>query len=275
MSPTVASRTSGDRTDASRVLLGGVAALLVVALASGVLFLRQRNRADTALRTSAARELAHESTIALDEDPELSILLALHAVRSGGDSPLPDSGQRAARGCAEVATRVSRRGHWRTDRRQSRRSPPRHHLVRSKGCPGVGPGNGQAAASLAWPVQLCCRPRVQPRRATARGQLRRRRRTSEDEEVAAVVVWDATTGAELSRLSGPPGVYWSPAFSPDGRLVAAIGSGRLIEWDATSGAEAFSIEPPLGFGQVTFLPDGQELLVAEGSSEADCHLLRR
>ncbi len=74
-----------------RVLLGGVAALLVVALASGVLFLRQRNRADAARRTAKARELAQGSTIALDEDPELSMLLAIEALRSGGDAPLPEA----------------------------------------------------------------------------------------------------------------------------------------------------------------------------------------
>ncbi len=88
-----------------------------------------------------------------------------------------------------------------------------------------------------------------------------------DADVAAVVLWDTATGAEHSRLLGPPGEYASPTFSPDGRLVAAIGSSRLIEWDATSGVERFSVEPDVDFGPVTFLPDGQTLLVGEGGAE--------
>ena len=67
-----------------RVLLAGVGVLLVVALISGGLFLRQRDRADEAARDAAktareatARRLAAESTVALEQDPELGILLAL------------------------------------------------------------------------------------------------------------------------------------------------------------------------------------------------------
>ena len=62
-----------------RALLGGVAALLVVALVSGLLFLRQRNRAEQASLETRARELAGLATLAIDEDPERAILLGLAA----------------------------------------------------------------------------------------------------------------------------------------------------------------------------------------------------
>ena len=77
-----ADRRAADKARSNRrlrALLGGVAALLVVALVSGLLFLRQRNRAEQASLETRARELAGLATLALDEDPERAILLGLAA----------------------------------------------------------------------------------------------------------------------------------------------------------------------------------------------------
>ena len=63
-----------------RGALVAASVLLVVAVAGGVLFLRQRNEAEEATRSTRVRELAGESTLALGIDPELSILLALEAI---------------------------------------------------------------------------------------------------------------------------------------------------------------------------------------------------
>ncbi|MBY5163589.1 BTAD domain-containing putative transcriptional regulator [Salsipaludibacter albus] len=60
-----------------RLQLGGLAVALVVALVGGWLALDQRQRAQGEERTAVARELAAASVATLDEDPELSILLAL------------------------------------------------------------------------------------------------------------------------------------------------------------------------------------------------------
>ena len=51
----------------------------MVALVSGLLFLRQRNRAEQASLETRARELAGLATLAIDEDPERAILLGLAA----------------------------------------------------------------------------------------------------------------------------------------------------------------------------------------------------
>ena len=60
-----------------------------------MLFLGQRNEAqDATTRVTRVRELAGESTLALEVDPELSILLALEAVdvsRSAGEPVQPEA----------------------------------------------------------------------------------------------------------------------------------------------------------------------------------------
>ncbi len=63
-----------------RLQLAGVALALVVAIVGGFLALDQRGRAMGEERVAVARELAAAAVAAVDEDPELSILVALAAV---------------------------------------------------------------------------------------------------------------------------------------------------------------------------------------------------
>ena len=89
-----------------RLLLAGVGVLLVLALVSGGLFLGQRNRAEETARAATARRLASESSLALEQDPQLGILLALEAVeatRSAGEPALPE-----ALSALQQATQASR-----------------------------------------------------------------------------------------------------------------------------------------------------------------------
>jgi DNA-binding SARP family transcriptional activator len=76
---------SGDEAERSRrtnhrlrVVLAGVAVLLILAIVMGVLALRQRDEARAALALADARRLASAS--AVEEDPVLSLLLAVEAV---------------------------------------------------------------------------------------------------------------------------------------------------------------------------------------------------
>ena len=62
-----------------RVLLGGVASLLVVALVAGFLAIQRGRRADAQARLAAVRELAAASRAVLSDDPQLATLLALEA----------------------------------------------------------------------------------------------------------------------------------------------------------------------------------------------------
>ena len=77
-----------------RWCLIGVAGLLIVAVIAGVLFVRQRDRAEQSARDARARALASEATGAIAEDPELAMLLALEAVATherNGQEPLAES----------------------------------------------------------------------------------------------------------------------------------------------------------------------------------------
>jgi WD40 repeat protein/class 3 adenylate cyclase len=80
-----------------RALLAGVAVFLVLALLAGGLALVQRGRARESAReadrqadTARSRELAASAINVLDEDPELSVLLAIEAIEAApGDDPPP------------------------------------------------------------------------------------------------------------------------------------------------------------------------------------------
>jgi WD40 repeat protein len=79
-----------------RALLAGVAVFLVVALLAGGLALVQRGRARESAREAdrqadlaRSRELAASAINVLDEDPELSVLLAIEAIRAAPGDELP------------------------------------------------------------------------------------------------------------------------------------------------------------------------------------------
>lgn len=63
-----------------RLLTGGLAIGLVLALVGGAIALDQRSRARAQQRVAVARELAAASTAVVDEDAELAVLLGLEAV---------------------------------------------------------------------------------------------------------------------------------------------------------------------------------------------------
>ncbi len=78
------------------------------------------------------------------------------------------------------------------------------------------------------------------------------------EQIPASVfrVWDADTGRLVRRIEGQ--VYARPAFSPDGKLLAALGEAKLRVIDFARGRERFSL-PVAGRYGLAFSADGRTL----------------
>jgi WD40 repeat protein/tetratricopeptide (TPR) repeat protein len=57
------------------------------------------------------------------------------------------------------------------------------------------------------------------------------------DDVGKVKIWDVASGQERATFTGPPGGVNKIAFHPDGRLLAAAGSGVTQIWDIVAGAK--------------------------------------
>jgi WD40 repeat protein len=77
----------------------------------------------------------------------------------------------------------------------------------------------------------------------------------------ALALWNLQSGAHLRDLTCHADVVISPAFSPDGRLVAGNCRGVATVWDVASGAAVFQAGAgnPTSAGAVAFSPDGRYL----------------
>ncbi len=249
--------------------LAGVAALLVVAVIAGLLFVGQRDRAERVARDATARRLASDASGAIDEDPELAMLLALEAVdtteRAGAD-PLPE-----AVASLHQATQASRLLYQRDE-------AGRDVDVSSDGAHIATSSLADSGAVLIWDAatgdQLRTLPGPDPPadvsnlRFSPDGRLLAGLYVNEvDGEALAAVVWDTATGAQVARLHGDDDRYYQPAFSPDAQKLASIsvgggdGDDRITMWDVTTATELFVFELDGLGGQPAFLPDGTSFLV--------------
>jgi DNA-binding SARP family transcriptional activator/WD40 repeat protein len=279
-----ARRRAADKTRTSRRLVGllaGVGILLVAALVAGLLAVRQGGRAEREARDTRARELAGESTLALDIDPELGMLLALEAVevsRAAGEPVLPEA--RAALHEAVQASRLELRRP--ADDPYLVDASPDGDLLATGSYEAVGEavvwdaGTGERLHTLIGPTDPAT-DQSDPVQGLAFARdglaLAVTYGTSDPEQPRpAVILWDPSSGAETGRLLGPAATYRSPAFSPDGRAVAAISTGddgpsRVTVWDVGSASVRFSFEPVGEPSSLGFHPDGRSLIVAEWTSE--------
>jgi WD40 repeat protein/DNA-binding SARP family transcriptional activator len=247
-----------------RLVLGGMAVVVVTALVAGFLALREGRRADVAALGAQVRELAAASRAATAADPELGILLALEAVtlsEGGADTAARDSVE--ALHSAIVGSRVD--------------------LV----VPGLG---GSVAWSPDGAVFVTEGPEgsgvVDLRDAATGASVRSF--TGHDVDVNNVTfspdgllattgddgylrVWDPEDARLVSEVGGD-GQTWGPSFSPDSGRVAAAwpdeGVVRVV--DVATGNTVMEAERLVdGPLWTSFSQDGQSLAVAtDGPSRA-------
>jgi WD40 repeat protein/serine/threonine protein kinase/tetratricopeptide (TPR) repeat protein len=82
--------------------------------------------------------------------------------------------------------------------------------------------------------------------------------------VVTSCVWEATSGALVTRLLPDPGYLWQALFSPDGRFILTFGGRKtgLRLWDAATGRPVRSFWANTGFNglKVSFSPDGRHVM---------------
>src|SRR6185295_18123515 len=81
-------------------------------------------------------------------------------------------------------------------------------------------------------------------------------------------VWDAETGAEVTRLVGHAATVLACAYSPDGRrIVSKSQDGTLRIWDTKTGAAITTFRAPgLDDAICAYSPDGRRIIAGSGTT---------
>jgi WD40 repeat protein len=247
--------------DLERRAMSRLRALVVTfalgALLAGVLSVfafNESQRAAREARNATARELAAASVANLDVDPERSILLALEAVdvtRQVDGTVLPEAEEALHR-----AVRTSRLVHTFAHGGFGL-------AVTSDGSRIATGGSDPADSTVAiWNLHTGQRELVIPDQGPGRALLA----YSPDDRLLAtapndgtVRLWDGATGDLLQVLSRADRIaQMPPAFSPDGRWVAAPGwqQPTVVIWDVATGSEVMTLTADDEPAVIAFSPDG-------------------
>jgi RNA polymerase sigma factor (sigma-70 family) len=82
-----------------------------------------------------------------------------------------------------------------------------------------------------------------------------------EEDAGHISLWEAATGEERHRLTGPDGSFiFCIAFSPDSKYLAmGCQNHALVLWDVATGKEFRRYQPEGYYGDIAFSPDGKTL----------------
>ena len=239
-----------------RTSLVGVAAVMVLALVTGVLAVREGQRADAAAGVAQVRELAAASRAATATDPELAVLLALQATESSQAA----SGEPAREAIEALhgAVIVSRIERVVPDLGGNVAWSPSGDVFVTEGPEESGlvdlrdAETGESVRSFVGHDIDINDVAFSPSGLLA---------TTGDD--GALRVWDPRDGEMLVEVVGD-GQVWGPSFSADsGRLSAAWLDEEIIRVvDVSSGDTMAEVGVPGGPRGTSISPDGQTVAVA-------------
>ena len=210
---------------------------------------------------SRARELAAYARESLSDDPEKSILLAMHAVNATlqfNEPAVPVAEDLLHGAILSSQLRQTLRGH-------------NEQVVSVAWSPD---GKRVATASLdgtakVWDVgtgkdSLTFRGHKHFVNSVAWSPDGKQLATASYDETAKV--WDAATGQEVMTLRGHRGWVNSVAWSPDGKRLATSSTDHTAKvWDATTGQEVLTLRGHHAYvNGVAWGPDGKRLATASG-----------
>jgi DNA-binding SARP family transcriptional activator/WD40 repeat protein len=266
-----ASRTRVDRDTAARttrrrritqLLVGAVVAMAALA----VYALVQRSAADHEARDTRARELAGQAQLAIGEDPERAIMLAL-AANETTDQPLQESVSALQAAIQPMRLLATVDG----VASSSLEYHPDGTMVavdRADSEPGViliDPVNGEVLADVptdhATGIDGIAFDPGGAQMAVAHAG------SSGD----AIRVFEVPSGRPVATFTGPAGTYEQVSYHPNGRWLGAVrkdddGSEReIVVWAVDSPGAPISLQPGTAFG---FLPGTMSMVIARSGDHA-------
>ena len=239
-----------------RASLVGVASLLVVTLVAGALAVREGQRADAAAVAAQVRELAAASRAATDVDPELAVLLAVHATEtSQAASGQPSRGALEALHGAVIASRID---HVVPDLGGNVAWSPTGDVFVTEGPEETGlvdlrdAETGESLRSF-----VGHEIDINDVAFSASGLLA----TTGDD--GALRVWDPDEGKLMFEVVGD-GEVWGPSFNAEtNRLSAAwLDEGIVRVVDVPTGKVVVEVDVPGGPRSTSYSPDGESVAVA-------------
>jgi WD40 repeat protein len=224
---------------------------------------RERDRAVTATHEANAQKFAAFASASMAEDPERSIVLAMHAVNATmafGQGSLPAA--ETVLHAALMASRVRLTLHGHRDSVDRVAFSPDGTTIATASWDGTAKLWNSATGR-----ELQTLPADPGRVVRAVGFSPDGKRVVTGGSGKVAKVWDAATGRELGSFAGHAAPIMDAAFHPDGKRIAtASEDGTVKLWYAEGGREWLTLNAKGGVGCVVFSPDGARLLTCGSNS---------